>query len=386
MADVALIKCDSYSPKLLKEKILEGLDYISFDPESFRNARVALKPNLLSAVRPESAVVTHPQFFQAIAEIVIDHGGIPVLIESPAVASLENAMISAGYKPIVDAMGINVADTMKVRRITYEHASLFKHFEIADAFFDVDLIVNIPKLKTHGLTYITAAVKNLFGAVPGMRKSQMHLRFPGKNEFSKSIVDLYGAFLTGFDKPMNILHVMDAIVSLEGDGPGSSGSPRKTGAIILGKDAIAVDHVAVELAGLDMNLATTVTFGLMREFGISSSDEICLKGEKIADMQIHDFLPPKNGGISQTLSGSFLGKILKNLLMEKPVPFEGNCTLCYQCRKICPVDAISRAEGSEKIPKFDYRRCIRCFCCQEICPEAAIVIKKGKMQWLLNLI
>jgi uncharacterized protein (DUF362 family)/Pyruvate/2-oxoacid:ferredoxin oxidoreductase delta subunit len=386
MADVALVKCDSYSPKLVKEKILEGLGFISFDPGSFRNARVALKPNLLSAVRPISAVVTHPQFFQAMAEIVIDYGGMPVLIESPAVASLENAMRSAGYKPVVDTLGIKVADTMKVRRITYEQANLFKHFEIADAFFDVDLIVNIPKLKTHGLTYITAAVKNLFGAIPGMRKSQMHLRFPGKKDFSESILDLYGAFLTVFEKPGKLLHVMDAVVSLEGDGPGSSGSPRKTGAIILGEDALAVDYVAVELAGLDMNLATTVTSGLMREFGISSSDEICVKGERLADMKIHDFLPPKSAGISQVLSGSFLGKILKNLLVEKPVPSEGNCTLCYQCRHICPADAISSAEGVEKIPKFNYQRCIRCFCCQEICPEAAIIIEKGKMQWVLNLI
>jgi uncharacterized protein (DUF362 family)/Pyruvate/2-oxoacid:ferredoxin oxidoreductase delta subunit len=320
------------------------------------------------------------------AEIVIDHGGRPLLIESPAVASLENAMRSAGYKPVVDTLGIKVADIMKVRRITCEKAALFKHFEIAGAFFDVDHIVNIPKFKTHGLTYITAAVKNLFGAVVGMRKSQMHLRFPGKREFSESILDLYEAFLTGFDTPKKILHVMDAIVSLEGDGPGSSGSPKMTGAIIVGEDAIAVDHVAVDFAGLDMNLATTVTSGLMRDFGISSSDEICVKGERVADMQIHDFLPPKSAGISQVLSGSFLGKILKNLLVEKPAPFEGNCTLCYQCRHICPADAISSAEGDEKIPRFDYQRCIRCFCCQEICPEAAITIKKGKMQWVLNLI
>ena len=384
MADVALLKCDTYSPDVVKDKILQGLNLLGIDPGCFRTARVALKPNLLTAVPPESAVVTHPGFFEAVARIVIDHGGKPVLIESPAVASLKNAIRKAGYLPIIDKLGIEVADTFPVEKISYEHGTRFKYFEISRAFHDVDMIVNIPKFKTHGLTYISAAVKNLFGAVPGMRKSQMHLRFPDKREFSEFILDLYGAILTRFDKQGAILHILDAIVSLEGQGPGTSGSPRKTGAIIIGEDALALDYVAVNLAGLDVNLVATLTSGLAREFGVCSQDEIRVHGERIEDMRMHDFLPTKSAGVPLFLRGSFLRRIMKNLFVEKPSPLEDACTLCYQCRNICPADAISVAKGDNKVPQFDYSRCIRCFCCQEICPEAAITIRKAKMQWLLR--
>lgn len=384
MADVALLKCDTYSPDVLKAKILEGLKHIEFDPDRFRGARVALKPNLLTAAAPDSAVVTHPLFFQAVAQVVMDHGGKPVLIESPAVVSLGKAMRKAGYTPVVNKLGIEIAEIGAVEKITNRNAVLFKYFEISRAFFDVDIIVNIPKFKTHGLTYITAAVKNLFGAVPGMRKSQMHLRFPDKREFSQQILDLYGAFLAGFDTPKTMLHVLDAVVSLQGEGPGSSGSPKETGGIIIGEDALAVDYTAVKLTGLDVNLVTTLISGFTRDFGVSSPDDVHIKGELIDDMRIHDFVPPKSTGVPVFLRGSFFRRIMKNLFVEKPSPRQSACILCYQCRQICPADAISEAGKNKGVPQFDYQKCIRCFCCLEICPEAAITLKRGKMQWLLR--
>ncbi|HPJ95577.1 MAG TPA: DUF362 domain-containing protein [Deltaproteobacteria bacterium] len=384
MADVALLRCDTYSPDVVKGRILKGLDLVGIDPGCFRTARVALKPNLLTAVPPESAVVTHPGFFEAVAQIVIDHGGKPLLVESPAVVSLKNALRKAGYLPIIDKLGIEIAHMDSVEKITYEHGHLFKYFEVSRALGDVDMIVNIPKLKTHGLTYLSAAVKNLFGIVPGMRKSQMHLRFPDKREFSEFILDLYGAVINRFDSPGAILHILDAVVSLEGEGPGTSGSPRKTGAVIISEDALALDSVAVDLVGLDMNLVATLTSGFTRDFGVSSRDEIHVLGERIEDMRIQGFLPTKNTGGPLLLRGSFLRRIMKNLFVEKPSPLEGACILCYQCRHICPAGAISEAKKGTKVPQFDYQRCIRCFCCQEICPEAAITIKKGRLQWLMG--
>lgn len=383
MADVALLKCTSYSPDILKTKVLDGLGLIGFDPDRFRGARVALKPNLLSAVDPESAVVTHPCIFEAVAQIVVDYGGSPVLIESPAVVSLHNALKKARYLPIIQKLGIEIADTDSVEKISFDRARIFKHFEISSAFFGVDIIVNIPKLKTHGLTYVTAAVKNLFGAVPGKRKSQMHLRFPEKREFCEHILDLYGAFLTGFPVPKTMLHILDAVVSLQGEGPGTSGKPKHTGAIIMSQDALAVDYTAVMLAGLDMNQVTTLTSGFSRNLGISCPEDVHIRGESLDDMRIHDFIPAKSPGISFFLKNKFIKSIMRNLFVEKPLPLPNACILCYQCRSICPAQAINVALNGENVPDFDYHRCIRCFCCQEICPAGAITLRPGKMQWLL---
>lgn len=385
MADVALLKCNAYSNFVLKELFLEAFRQIGFDPARFRQARVALKPNLLTAVSADSAVVTHPVFFGAVAETVIDYGGKPVLVESPAVVSLKNAINKSGYEDVVRRLRIPVADTTAVKKITFHDSRAFKHFEISEALFDVDMIVNIPKFKTHNLTYISAAVKNLLGLIPGLRKSQMHMRFPDKESFSEFLLDLYGALLSGFENPVEMIHMLDAVVSMEGEGPGSSGSPRKTSSVIIGNDAIAVDYVATRVAGLDVSKALTITSGFRRGFGVSSADDIRVKGGNIQDMSVSGFMPPKGHGMTSLLQSPLLGRLARNLFVEKPVPSRDACILCYQCINICPAHAIDRAVSGRKTPRFDYSRCIRCFCCMEVCPEAAISLKRGTMQWLLNV-
>ncbi|HOD71203.1 MAG TPA: DUF362 domain-containing protein [Deltaproteobacteria bacterium] len=384
MTDVALLQCRGYDLETLREKMAEGLGLTGFPLETFRGARVVVKPNLLSASQPQSAVVTHPQFFQAACEIVLDHGGRPILAESPAVASLRSALRAAGYVPVLKRLGIEAADMSAVRKLSWPGARVMKHFEIAQAFFDADVILNLPKFKTHNLTYITAATKNLFGAVPGMRKSQMHIKFPGKDDFSGFILDLYGAFLHGFDPPKTILHIMDAVIAMEGDGPGSLGRPRPMNAIIVGGDALAVDWVGLQVSGLRVRLCTTVTEGFRRNLGVSSEQEISVKGEKIEDLRVQNFLPPKSAPMIRLLERPAIRRMAKGLFTGRPVPKDGRCMLCYQCREICPAQAIGTAEEGKRVPRFDYGACIRCYCCMEICPKGAISLKKGGLQWMMR--
>lgn len=384
MTDVALLQCRGYELPALREKILDGFEHIGFPPGSFRGARVVLKPNLLSASRPQSAVVTHPHFFQAVSEIVLDHGGKPMLAESPAIASLKSALHAAGYDPVLKRLGIPVADMSAVGKLSWPGGRRMKYFELAQAFFDADIIVNLPKFKTHGLTYVTAAVKNLFGAMPGMRKSQMHLKFPEKEDFSGFILDLYGAFLHGFDPPKTLLHIMDAVIAMEGDGPGSAGRPRPMHAVIIGSDALAVDWVGLQVSGLQEGLCAIVTEGFRRNLGVSSGSEITVVGQKIEDMRIRDFLPPQGAGVTRFLKVPVIRKVMKDLFTGRPVPVDERCTLCYQCREICPVQAIGMAEEGKRVPRFDYGKCIRCFCCLEICPRAAISLRHGRLQWMMK--
>lgn len=386
MIEVALLRCERYSVPELKKVIHEGIDAVGFPLRSFRGARVALKPNLLSASGPESGIVTHPRFFEAAAEIVIDYGGRPVLVESPAVASLKSAIRKAGYDEVLGRLNIGVADVSAVAKISYPEALKFKTFEIIQAFLDADLIVNLPKFKTHGLTYVTAAVKNLFGAVPGMRKSQMHLKCPDREDFSGMILDLYGAFLHGFNPPKALLHVMDAVTALEGDGPGSGGRPRAMNAVVVGTDAVAVDWVATRVSGLDVRLSPMLVQGFRRGFGVSSEREIEVLGGKIEEMRVHGFIPPKGAGATGMLGIPVIQKTLKRLFTPRPVPVEGRCTLCLRCRTICPAHAIAEGETGQSVPDFDYGKCIRCYCCMEVCPEDAVSLRKGRLQRLLGRI
>jgi len=384
MSRIALLRCTRYDDALLRRIIMDGLEKIGFDFGCLKNARTALKPNLLMAAPIEKAVITHPAFFRAVAEIVIDHGGHPILAESPGFGSLESVIKQVGYLDIVRELSIEVAAMSPSVILHNERARTFKRIEISGAYCDVDMILSLPKFKTHGLTYVTGAVKNLFGTIPGLKKSHMHMRCPKSPEFSQWLLDLYGTLLNGFDKPMPIYTIMDAIIGQEGEGPGLSGTPRAIGAVIIGQDPVAIDYVATSVVGLDYKKVDTITQGFKRDFAVSHPDDIQIIGQTIAEMRVTDFKPTRTSISSHFLRGPLVGHFVKNLVVEKPWPSPAKCTLCYKCKTICPAGAISPAEHDAKIPTYDYKKCIRCFCCMEICPEAAIVLKNGPLTWLLG--
>jgi uncharacterized protein (DUF362 family)/Pyruvate/2-oxoacid:ferredoxin oxidoreductase delta subunit len=292
---------------------------------------------------------------------------------------------STGYSEVVKELGMEVGKMDEIAPLHYPQAKLMKRIDISKAFFDVDMIINLPKFKTHGFTYISGAVKNLFGTIPGLRKARMHLRFPEPIEFSEWLLDLNGALLNGFEKPKKILHIMDAIIGQEGEGPGPSGTPRELDAIIIGNDPVAIDYVAVGIVGLDYKKIPTIMLGFKRDFAVSSPEDISIIGQSIRDLRVKNFQPTKSSLSSHILRGWLVSPTVKNLLIEKPWPGEDKCTLCYKCMSVCPAGAISKAKENKNIPDYDYKKCIRCFCCIEFCPEAAISLKKGILQQLLRI-
>ena len=386
MSKVALLECPKYDLNILKEKIIEGFSLIGFDPAQFQNKNVLLKPNLLTGAGPEKAVTTHPVFFQAVAQIVKTNGGIPMLAENPAAKPLQKILSSVGYQEIIAAEDILVGDMRETEVLLIDKPLKFKRFSISKPFFTADIIVNLPKLKTHSLTRLTGAVKNFLGVIPGLNKSQWHVKAPSAEEFSELLLDLNECLFTGFKPPKKFLHIMDAIVGMEGEGPGPSGSPRFIGAILVSEDPLALDMAAARLIGMDFGEIHTLTGGFKRPFGLSSPDELIIEEGKSRVSPLVDFNFPKKKNLwSKLLQGPFMARYFKNAFIEKPVPREGPCTLCYQCKNICPAVAIDVQKSQKKIPFYDYNKCIRCFCCMEICPEAAIHLKKGRWQWLIGL-
>jgi uncharacterized protein (DUF362 family)/Pyruvate/2-oxoacid:ferredoxin oxidoreductase delta subunit len=385
VATVSLLRCEEYDPRMVKEKLREGLLSIGLDSSVFQGKKVVIKPNLLNASPAEKGVVTHPEFFRAAVQIVKEGGGIPLMVESPAFQPLAKVMKKTGYDRVVAEEGCSVADPKETAVLFYDGAVKYKRFEVSKAIFDADVIVNLPKFKTHSLTYITGAVKNFFGFISGLNKSQWHVRAPTKEEFSSFLLDLYGSLLRGFEKPKRFIHMMDAITGLEGEGPGVSGRPRSIRAILIGEDAVAVDCAAVHLVGLAAKEARTIALGEERGLGQGSLAKIDLRGERLDGFFEGHYVPSSPGGHHPVSRWPMNTKLVKNLLIERPVPSGKKCTLCYQCKTICPGGAIETSQNT-KIPFYNYDRCIRCYCCMEICPEAAISLKRGKLQWVLDIL
>lgn len=376
---VGLIACDEYNLNRLKDAIIRAIECAGFNLALLRGKSVLLKPNLLMPIVPERAVTTHPVFFHAVAEIVRDYARKLTVVDSPNFFALSSAMKKSGLMEVAQQLNIDIADNTSTRTLHWDGGRRYRTHEISSIFFEADAIINLPKLKSHSLTRLTGAVKNLFGAIPGTKKAQMHMKVPDPVEFSEYLLDLYGALLFGFETPKIILHLMDAVVGLEGEGPGPSGKPKKIGAVIAGTDAVAVDFTAAKLVNLDINEIFTITRSYERPFGIGSPDDIVIAGDDIEKLKIYDFVPSKTSVLKSGFWRS-ISPALKNLFVERPVPVEEKCTMCLYCKNVCPAGAISEKKG-RKVPFFDSKKCIRCFCCLETCPGEAIVLKKGLLQW-----
>ncbi len=381
---VSIIRCAEYSRALLDDVMMQSLANLGLSPSVFKNARVAVKPNLLRSSEVGRAVITHPEFFRAAVRMVKSSGGTPVLVESPAFQSLDRVMRRAGYDRVVDEEELEVWDCRETIILHNDAARRFRRFEVAAPLAEADIILNLPKFKTHGLTCLTIAVKNIFGTIRGMEKSKWHLRARSGEEFSEFLLDLYEAMITGFKKKKTMIHLVDAIVGMDGEGPGPAGSPRGMGLVIAGLDAIAVDFVGAAVVGIDRSRVHTIEYGAKRKLGGASFEEIEIVGGRIEEFLVRDFAPPRAAIHSDLSKRGFISTILKNLLVPRPYPSAKRCTLCYQCRSMCPAGAIGEARSSKRIPEYDYDRCIRCYCCMEICPEAAISIRRTALQRLMG--
>jgi len=367
---VSIVKCQNYD----EDKVLEGLRKaigLLGGIEQFvqKGNRVLLKPNLLFGKAAERAVTTHPSIVKGMIKIVREGGGIPFIGDSPSVGGLLRTAEKAGIKKVADEMNCPLVEFDRPVLSAKGVGKHFKQLEIDQVILEVDVIINLPKWKTHVNTLLTLGVKNLFGCIPGPRKALWHLR-AGENRklFAQVLVDLYQVV-----KPP--LTVLDGIVGMEGNGP-NSGRPISLGLILASNDALSIDQVVCDLLGISRKALPTNRVAFEQGIG---KDGIDVLGERVEDVRISHFQFPPLSEADWNLPG-FIRKALKNALSTKPVIEDRKCVSCNQCLEICPPKALTK---KTKGFTFDYGKCIRCFCCQEVCSEGAITIKQG---WASRLI
>jgi uncharacterized protein (DUF362 family)/Pyruvate/2-oxoacid:ferredoxin oxidoreductase delta subunit len=331
---------------------------------------VLLKPNLLAGKPPERAVTTHPALIRAVAELIQETGARVWLGDSPGIGSAETVARKCGIMAVVEELGIEFRPFDKPVAIR-PRGRTFQHLEIAADILAADVVINLPKLKTHQMMGLTCGVKNMFGAVIGLRKPQLHLKAGSdKALFALMLLELC-------EQIAPALTIVDAVVGMEGDGPGS-GDPVAIGALIAGSNPLAVDAAAIDLLG--MKPAQVWTQKLAIETGRSGStlEQIELCGTAVEDLRMTKFRPAKNTGINGSVP-VFLENLLKQALTARPEPVHPVCTRCGICVDICPPQAMKI--HAQKL-FIDEKKCIRCFCCQELCPQGALQTRQG---WLLKM-
>jgi len=365
---VAITRCDSYEADVLYPKIDELINLLG-GIENFvkPGQRILLKPNLLSAKDPNRAITTHPEVVAAVARKVRECGAEVMVGDSPGGAK-------RGVRRVWRNTGmLDMAERENIELVNFEASGVEKfsvdgrEYFLAKPAVEADAIISLAKLKTHVLTLMTGGVKNVFGLIPGFRKANYHKEYPKPSEFAQVIVDILSL------KPPT-LTIMDAILSMEGDGP-SSGSPRWSKLLLASSDPVALDAIAAEIIGLNPSHVPTTRIASEAGLGIGWPEAISVVGERLADVKMTDYRLTSNRKLE--LMPKFIWKLLGPYIWVRPAISEEICTHCYTCVNSCPTGALQK--GIRKIPVFDYDLCINCWCCHELCPEKSVYVDQS---WL----
>jgi uncharacterized protein (DUF362 family)/NAD-dependent dihydropyrimidine dehydrogenase PreA subunit len=368
MAKVALVYCEKYDLDEVRKSVGQGLDLLGgIDQFSRPNEKILVKVNLLVGDDPSKCVNPHPLVFQAVLEELLETGSALSFGDSPGFGSPKAAARQAGLLPVADKLNVPLADFETPLTRFYEDTHLIKQFTFAKDVVDSDGLISLCKLKSHGLTRLTGAIKNQFGCIPGMLKAEFHSRMPNSDLFSQMLVDVNLAL-----KPR--LFIMDGIIAMEGNGP-RNGTPRPMHVLLFSTDSVALDAVVCRMVNLDESLVEPVKYG--NAFGLGSSQNIELVGDPLERFFTPNFKVNRVKVSSIEKRRSAAGTLLRNNLVPRPVISSQKCNLCGRCVTVCPAKpkALSWANGKEKPPVYNYDQCIRCYCCQELCPHDAITIK-----------
>lgn len=361
---VHLAACSDYDRQQVTARVRECLQATASADLIRPGTRVLLKPNIINDQPPERAVCTHPEVVRAVAEWVLERGGEVTIGDQPGYALAEEALRAFSNTAMIEVCeGLAVRFRLLARggydEIQPERTFRLKTIEFARDALQADVIINLPKAKTHGQTVYTGAIKNMFGAISPRQRIDVHL--VGKYwALSEAIVDCYAA------RPPD-LHFMDAVTVMEGMGP-TQGKPRHLGALAASTDGVALDRVMQQLMGFAAGeVATTVA---AHNLGLGENDlsQIEVAGASMADLAIKVEQSP-------VMRAEHLGPLLpllRYVITARPKVEKKDCRACGACQGICPAGAVT----IEDYAIIDTHKCVECFCCQEACPYDAIQVSR----------
>lgn len=350
---VAVVECKDYNQTRVDTAVKKALELIDFKFE--KGKKVLIKPNVVGCFpKKQIATTTNPSIVEAVCKI-LKKNKCKIFIGDSPFTNPEASFKASGIDKVAKKYGKQVIfEQDKLVNVKNDKAKVLKNFKVAKTVKDVDLIINLPKLKTHSLTKYTGAIKNFYGLIPGGIKQRTHMHAKGDKKFSKVLVDI-------FQNITPDLTIMDAVIGMEGEGP-TSGDPTKTGLILASKNGVALDIVTTRIIGLNPKKVYMIKEAVRRK--LYSGFKVLTVGKN----------PPKlNFKIPSNQSKSLTKKMLCKLFKEKPIVCDTKkCVKCGLCASKCPAKAISL----KPYPIVDSKKCIRCFCCIEICPQEAMGFKK----------
>jgi uncharacterized protein (DUF362 family)/Pyruvate/2-oxoacid:ferredoxin oxidoreductase delta subunit len=330
-------------------------------PLKLKNKKVLIKPNLLRGSAPEEGVVTHPAILRAVVETVEGMGPAAIVVgDNPGLYGYgdnEQSFQQTGLMEAAKGYYQNIGNESV--KVDFDPVFMPK-VSLSRAVLDADVVISLPKFKTHGLTVITGAIKNSYGFLPGAQKAKLHKAAGSPKNFHQVIAKVFSLRVPD-------LFIMDAVVGMEGNGPASP-DLRDIGVILAADNAVALDAVVAHM--MNCPPAHLPFLQKAKEMGLGDFDleKIEIEGKLF---RIPDFKLPHSDGTS--IAGNVAVQALLHSKTElRPKADPESCTACGTCVAHCPVEALTMEDG---LPQVDKESCITCFCCQEVCPEKAITLQ-----------
>ncbi|MBU0548416.1 MAG: DUF362 domain-containing protein [Candidatus Omnitrophica bacterium] len=370
-AQISVIKCNSYEPAVVEQAVRSTINLLGGITCFVKpGSRVLVKPNLLMSKGPEYAITTHPQVVRSVIRILKEINCQVIIGDGPSawdqyIENVDKVYEVTGIKQVAYDEGVQLVNFFKRR--------MHDKFPLTSWLDECDYLINLPKFKTHEITLITGAIKNLFGLVSGTYKVELHKNYSQNTEFAKILVDIYQE-----SKPA--LTIIDGVLAMEGDGPGTSGKPRQLNLLLGGSDCVALDTIMAKIMGIKHQEVLSTKEAAQRGLGEGQFSRIKIKGEDIDKLNVRPFILPQASKINNL--PDVLKILLKLLIKYYPYSLRLKCTHCGHCVNICPKKCIML---KKKGIAFNYKQCIACFCCQEACPAVAIGVKKSLLAKLIGL-
>lgn len=370
MGKCAVYKVEKYDDEALYDVVSRHFEAHDIKSKIPAGAKVLLKPNLVVDKDAAFSVTTNPRFVYAVIRYLKNIGVEDITVaDCPGGALLlfsemETVYRKTGYSFLSEFAKLNT--DFESKDINSPADSVNKDFNIINAVSEVDFIINIPKLKTHNMTCITAGVKNVFGCIPGLQKPAFHAKYPAVNDFSNMLVELAQTVKPDFT-------IVDAIDIMEGDGP-TNGKKRHLGLTFSSCDVFSMDAYIVNLLGIPEDFVATVSASrkknlVQEDMEIIGDADFCLEKPILLPS---GFNATSGFGKLTAKVKTTAEKLISSVFMSYPQMNE-KCVLCKKCVVTCPKNALSIENKKIVLNK---KVCIGCLCCDEVCPNAAVDIRK----------
>ncbi|MGL5032888.1 MAG: DUF362 domain-containing protein [Microcystaceae cyanobacterium] len=298
---VSLLAAHSYDRAPLTEALTKLLEPLG-GMQAFVKAgdRVLLKPNLLTASRPGFECITRAELVAVVAEAVLAVGGKPFMGDSPAFGSARGVAEANGYLPLLEKLGIPIIEFSGDRYAT--ESDNFNHLRLSKEAMNADVVINLPKVKSHSQLTMTLGVKNLFGCVPGKMKAWWHME-AGKD------AERFGEMLVETAKAISPdLTILDGIIGHQGNGP-INGEPRDLGILAASADVFALDWAIANVLQVEPELIPTLAaqkrLGLCADLAAIDFPLAHPRDLLVADWKLPEALMPIDFGLPRVLRSTF---------------------------------------------------------------------------------